>query len=206
MPALTLQNSNHKILVVGPLYDQIKKLEVIENIADKYDIIIFNGNLCYPNNNLLEIEDRIEKIDKYLKTGKFIYNLGNYDLLLLKQLEIENKQEKIENWLKNKPNVVIINFESQSSLIVTCGGILPKMTKADLYNNLETSFISKVNDKIWHYLYGGSYGYIISNNPLTDNYPSFYNYSAQIGNKYSENVKVYAQEVDQYGLKKTILL
>jgi len=108
--------------------------------------------------------------------------------------------------LISKPNVIIINFVSQSSLIVTCGGVLPKMTKSQLSDNLETSFISNIENKPWHKFYGGGYGYIISNNPLTDKEPAFYNYSAQIGNVYSKSCQVYAQEVDQFGLKKTILL
>jgi hypothetical protein len=41
---------------------------------------------------------------------------------------------------------------------------------------------------------------------MLDAEPDFYLYSARIGVPYSENNSVYAQEVHQYGLGKTILL
>jgi len=117
-----------------------------------------------------------------------------------------NSNDPIHKWLSTKSNIVMINFTNQSSLIITGGGIVPNMTKSDLHNNIETSFVSTINEKPWHQTYGGGYGYIISNNPLTTKEPQFYHYSAQIGNSHNENTQVYAQEVDQFGLKRTILL
>lgn len=199
MVALTLQNSNHRILVVGPIYDKLDKLERAIDLSKYYDLTIFNGNICYPFEGA---ENRIEILDNYLKSEKIIYNVGNYDLQFLNRTEKEN----IKEWIMSKPNTILISFENQSSMIITCGGISPTMKRTDLYDNLEISFISLIQNKPWHNLYGGGYGYIISNNPLTLSPPQFYNYSAQIGNSYGPETQVYAQEADQYGLKKTILL
>jgi hypothetical protein len=81
------------------------------------------------------------------------------------------------------------------------------MNREKLLDNLETSFVSLINGQIWHNLYGGGYGYIISNNPLTQQSPKFYNFSMQMGNIYNgSETKVYAQEIDQFGLKDTISL
>lgn len=203
MVALILHNSNHKILVVGPIYDRIDKLQNALKLKNNYDLIIINGNICYPDNNLEKVKQRIEIIDEYLNSEKCIYNVGSLDLQLLSKLEENND---ITKWIIKKSNVIIVNFQNQSSIVILGGGITPQMSKKDLYDNLEVSFISNIDKIPWHKLYGGNFGYIISNNPLTKNPPQFYNYSAQIGNHYSDNVNVYAQEIDQFGLKKTILL
>lgn len=204
MTALTINNSSHKILVVGPIYDRLDKLQATEKLMDNYDYIVFNGNLCYPCYDLDKIKQRIDVMNSLIESGKIIYNLGNHDLWLMNDLKSSNSI--VKSWLESKPNVTIFNFVNQTSLIITCGGLVPKMNKQDLNDNLEISFVSRLDNKPWHNFYGGGFGYVISNNPLTGCPPTFYNFSAQIGNLYSSEVKVYAQEADQYGLKKTILL
>lgn len=204
MSARHINNYNNKALVVGPIYNKLDKLKNALDLSKNYDLTIFNGNLCYPFDDLVEVQSRIDILDPFIKSNKVLYNLGNYDFKLINLLS--EKQCTIKDWLIDKPNVIIIDFVNQSSIIITCGGVLPKNTKSDLNDNLETSFISNINNTPWHNFYGGGYGYIISNNPLTDKHPSFYNYSAQIGNVHSEFCQVYAQEIDQFGLKRTILL
>lgn len=203
MVALTLQNSNHKILVVGAIYDKIDKLQNAMSIKDNYDFVIINGNICYPNDDLNKLKERIKVIDNYLLSGKVIYNVGQFDLQFMNKLD---DNDELKKWIKDKPNVIMINFQNQSSIIIVNGGITPETNKTDLFDNLEISFVSYLNKTSWHKLYGGGLGYVISNNPLTQKEPQFYNYSAQIGNIYGENTQVYAQEADQFGLKKTILL
>lgn len=186
-----------KILVVGPIYNLIDKVTKVQSIINEYEYIIFNGNLLYPEDDL---ENRIRLMNKLLESGKVIYNVGDYDLKHLKDY-------KTDYWINGFPNVIFVNYPSQTSFIITCGGVTSIMNREVLMNNLETSFVSNVNGRSWHLDYGGGYGYIISNNPLTDTDPNFYNFSAQIGNRYcGEKTNVYAQEIDQYGLKKTILL
>lgn len=204
MTALIFNNSSHKILIVGPIYDRVDKLKNVANLIDKYDFIIFNGNLCYPYNDLSLVQDRINIMNDLIQTQKVIYNLGNYDYQLINLLS--QQVSPVKDWLEFKPNAVIFNFVSQSSITIVSGGVLPKMNRGDLNDNLEISFISNIDQKPWHHYYGGGYGYIVSNNPLTDKAPQFYNFSAQIGNVYSSNVNVFAQEADQFGLRKTILL
>lgn len=191
-------SAKNKVLVVGPVYNLVDKIAAVQSIIDSYEYVIFNGNLLYPLDN--GVESRIELINNLLQSGKVIYNVGNYDLKCL-------ENDKVNYWLKDHSNVIFINYPSQTSFIITCGGVTPNMNREILMNNLETSFVSLLHDRSWHLDYGGGYGYIISNNPLTKKEPEFYNFSAQIGNQYcGDKTNVYAQEIDQYGLKKTILL
>jgi hypothetical protein len=199
MVAFTVKNCQQKVLVVGPIYDKIEKLQKIKEIEHNYQYIIFNGNLLYPYVNTNELEERIKLFDN----KKWLFNVGQFDLLALLNRELSSNVSK---WINSKPNVIIIEFINKTNLIILGGGVIPKMNKRDLLDSLEVSFVSNFNNEIWHKSYGGGYGYIISNNPLTDKEPAFYNYSMQLGNVFSPDNKVYAQEADQYGLKETILL
>lgn len=196
MKTLSIRNNKiKKILVVGPLYDNTNKLKNIKNYINQYDLIVLNGNISFPFNNF-DFKNRIKLIDELLATNKIIYNIGNLDY------KISLDEECVAEWLKDKPNVINLNFDRGANIIITNGGISD--TIKNLYNNLEASFVNLINNKPWHELYDGRFGRVISNLPLDDS-PSFYNYSARIGTKYSaNNTKVYAQEVSSKGLLNTI--
>jgi hypothetical protein len=191
---------------VGPIYDKVDKLEQIQKLIKDYDLIIFNGSLCYPYDNLELVEKRISIMDQYMASRKVFYNLSQHDLLLSKELFENGKSSKIYRWLRTKPNVIFVEFKNQTSNIITGGGLTPQMKRDSLMENIETSFVSYLDNEPWHKKYGGINGYVISNNPLTLLKPHFYKYSAQIGNAYTEETRVYAQEVSPFGLKRTILL
>ena len=198
MTALTIKNRVKDVLVIGPLYDRIDRLQEAQKHFEDYDLVIFNGNLCFPSDNLSEVEHRIQEMSQVL-SSKVIYNAGRYDLQLLTKLR-GDAHDAIYNWIAMRPNVIVVHFSTGNTLIVTDGGVTPEMKLANLSSNLETSFVSKIKDSPWHRWYGGGMGYIISNNPLTVEPPQYYNFSAQIGNVYWEKVATYAQAVTGNGL------
>lgn len=205
MVALAVKKFSQKILVVGPVYDRIELLQNNFKLLDQHDLVILNGNICYPNDKLDQVEKRIVIVNDLMQSGKIIYNLGNQDLLLMKRLQETNQKSNIAEWLRVKSNVILIDFISQFGLIITHGGVTPEMKKNDLHDNLETSFVSNIEGKPWHHWYGGGYGYIISNNPLTEEAPKFHNFSMQIGNEWSSR-DTYAVQIGQYGVSQTFLL
>jgi hypothetical protein len=206
MVALIIEKFEKKALVVGPIYDKIEILHSQKKLWEQQELIIFNGNLCYPNDDLNQVEKRIEIMDDLIQSGKVIYNLGDQDLLLLRRLDQNRQYPKIRNWLQNKSNVVIIKYLTQTQLVITNGGVLPTMQQKDLHHNFETSFISNINNQPWHRQYGGSYGYIISNNPLTQEAPEYHNFSLQLGNVYHQKSLTYAAQVGQYGIERIFSL
>ena len=184
----------HKILVTGPIYNLLK-LESLNNLVDNYELIVINGSLFY---NLENIENKINNLNKLLN-DKIIYNLSDLDYVSSTQ------NEKIFNFIKNKSNVVTVNFNGGSCVTIVSGGIPFNMGKEGLQSNLEISFVSRLGEGAWHEQYGGKLGYIISNNPLKDAPPDYFAYSCRLGTT-AQSQKTYAQEVNQYGLQKTILL
>jgi hypothetical protein len=194
-------NISEKILVVGAIHNNMDNIK--NNLIESYYIVIFNGGLFYPSDDALEWEHRIEIMRKLINTGKVIYNLGKSDLKLINNLHQNNKYPDVLAWLKSNPNVVEINFSNMSKLLVMNGGVTPTMKTKHLVDNMEISFVNKINDKPWQIYYGGSLGYIISNNP-TDTHPNFYPYAAQIGTNYPG--PTYAQEVSPMGLGKNITI
>jgi hypothetical protein len=185
------------VLVIGPIYDKIDKLNKIFDFIKKYDLIVINGNICFPNDE--KIQDRIAIVEQLLQTNKVIYNVGNFDYQCMLTNNI------VKKWIDDKPNVVGVKFVRGTRLIIVSGGLVPNMTWEDLQGNLKISFVSEVDDMPWHLKYNGKLGYVISNNPLKNGPPEFFNYSARIGTK-SENPRVYGQEVNENGLQKTFLI
>lgn len=206
MAARIISKTANKVLVIGPIYDKIEKFSKIQELAPNYDNVIFNGGLCYPFDKLSEVEKRITQFNETFKSYKTIYVINQHDLLCAKYLYDTLQGFNIFKWIMRKPNVVLMKFKNQTNMIVTGGGIIPTMNRESLTDNLETSFVSNIDGKPWHKKYTGLMGYVISNNPLTSQKPKFYPFSIQLGNQYSQNVQVYAQEVEPYGLKRTILL
>lgn len=201
MTALDFKFFDQKLLVIGPIYDQVHKVANHPDWFDQHDLVIFNGNICYPNNDLSQIRDRIEIMNKYLMKSRVIYNLGDQDLILMKRLWETGEAPDIHAWIQNQSNAVIINFaKSQSHLIVTAGGVTPEMSRSDLQDNLEISFVSYLGGRPWHAVYGGGAGYVIANNPLSDQKPRFYPFSLQIGTNYNPQTTVYAVQAHSLGI------
>jgi hypothetical protein len=195
---LNINNLNNA-LVVGPIYDNLHVLEKTSELVKKYDYVIFNGCLTYPIDNF-KVYQRMRLMTDLIRSPKVIYNVSGLDY------KLSMKDDQIAAWLKDKPNAVNIKFNRGTFVLVVGGGITPQMKKYhDLNDNLELSFVDKINNKPWHQYYDGRFGYVISNNSVSVNEPKFFNYSAQIGIEYNQN-KVYAQEIKENGLQNTFLL
>jgi hypothetical protein len=194
MAALVLKNVNCDVLVISSIYDKLDKIDSIKKLIKKYEIVIINGNLSYPPEGA---DERLNLWkNEIFQQPKVIYNLGNHDFIYT--------TNKKNTWLEHNPNVVFIDFNNQTNVIITNGGLTPKMSKVNLLDNLETSFVSLIQQKPWHERYNGKFGYIVSNLPL-DSEPRFYSYSMSLGTNYDLD-KTFAQEISAEGLKKTILL
>ena len=195
-----------KMLVIGPFYDRIEIFNLEKSILARQDLVILNSGICYSGISLKEIKQRIKVIDQFSKGHNCIYVLGKEDLLLMNRIRLSYDNHYVFQWFNSKNNVVIINLLGQSRIIVTNGGVTPKMTLQDLCNNIETSFVSSINGLPWHKWYGGKYGYIISNNPLTQEKPKFWNFSLQLGNILQERAMIYAAQINNYGIERIITI
>ena len=195
MSILELRNLK-SALVVGSIYsDDFSKLEKLSNFLQDYDVIVLNVNIFHPfdENKILKT---ISAIDSLTSTGKIIYNIAGLDL----KNSLEDK--RIRAWLDKQNNVINLIFERGTSYFIIDGGLNENIIKKqELNDNMEVSFI---NDKNWHEDYTGNIGYIICNKPYYDK-PKFFNYSCSIGCKYGKN-KVFAQEIYENGLGKTIII
>jgi hypothetical protein len=202
MPGLILPQPFKKILVVGPLYDKIDKLTHLGEIALEYDWIIFNGGLFHSSDSVDKAKQHIELMKDFIKKYHAAYVVGRHDYLML----TKTSNLDIERWVTGSYNVLLADFTSRGVVIVD-GGIHNNIhTRADLMDNIEVSFTSNLDDKPWHEYYNGRIGYVISNNPLTSKHPKYYQHSMQLGNVPGPDNAVYAVEVDDISLKKTIVL
>jgi len=173
------------------MHDHEKVLAYANDMAKNYDLIVFNGGLCQKN-----VGERISAMQEFLAGHKAIYIAGRIDYC--------SANEEASSWINQQCNVAMFEFQMRK-LLVMDGGI-PKTTqsKSQLFDNLELSFVSTIDAKPWHQSYNGRFGYVISNNLMTDDLPQYHTYSMQIGCKTDE--RTYAQEVDEIGLKQLFLI
>ena len=198
MTALIIPKPFQKILVVGAIYDKIDKISIVEQMIPQYDYTVFNGGLLYPFDS--NVQQRIDKMNQITSKNKAVYLASRVDYIQLRN----SPNREIEAWIQSCYNVAIADFSTRTVIIVD-GGIPPTViSRQDLMNNLEVSFISQIDNKPWHLNYSGGLGYVISNNPLTVQSPQYYKYSMQLGTQYTMDSQVYVQEVDEIGLKKLI--
>ena len=66
MSAINVSVPIGKILVVGPIYDKMEKLSIVENLMPEYQFVIFNGGLCFPADDLTQLKIRINKMQNLL--------------------------------------------------------------------------------------------------------------------------------------------
>lgn len=201
MALLTLPKSLRNLLVVGPIYDKLSKLDELEKMLPDYDWIVINDHISLDHHNHHSIETSINRRDKLLSTGKVVINISHADLVYASSLDLlDPLQCKIEGWLRARPNIVLADFDKSFHCLIVDGGIPPHISRLEeLNNNMEVSFIPHP-----HETYSGGLGYVVSNTPMTKGKPQFYSYSAQIGN--TPEGQVYAFKMDRNGIRRTILL
>jgi hypothetical protein len=200
MATFTLPKTIQKLLVIGPVYNKLAKLDEVEKLLGQYDWIVFNDGITFYRNKIEEVIPQIDKMDQLLSSNKVIYNAGSIDITTASKMDIlQSNQSKIEQWVRKHPNVVIADFGGSFRTIILSGGIPPNIIKLDQLNYPEVSFITHP-----HETYTGGLGYVITNSPFTQWTPKFYRFSVQIGNVPEGHV--YALEVDRNGIQRTILI
>lgn len=204
MTALTLPKSIQKLLVVGPIYDQMDKLSKIYKLLPEYDWIIFNGGItCHLANlyGIFETIGMLDRMDSLLSSGKVVYNVDGSDLERASILDIIDPQQlKIGEWIRKKSNVVLADFGGSFQVVVVSGGIPTHITQREqLMDNIEISFAIHP-----HEIYTGGLGYVVCNHPAAYLRPIFFRYSVGIGR--APWGQLYALELDRNGVQKTILV
>lgn len=203
MAVLSIPTPINKLLVVSDCAGQTDKLLRAQTMIPNYDLTVFLGGAYYKFQDAQESERNIAIIQECLQTNKAAYCLSPDDMLLTEGLLVEMTQNMLQFYVK-QPNVVEAKFINGNKIVMTYGGITSKTDLSKIHSVIEMTFTDTLGGTSWHNSYDGRFGYVVSNNPLTKEPPKFYNFSAQIGNEKSS--QVYAQEADQYGMKRTILL
>lgn len=196
----TILNEKNRILVVGPFYDKIEKLNFIQDIRQPDDIVIFLGDICFPNNDLNALNIRVQKLQAFLQKDKTFYILGNHDLSFRSKLDIYNYD--IYNWINKQYLAIKINFENETNALIVHGGILPRHSKfEDLNQDLEISFN---NEPSMHQDYNGRFGYLITSHPKSEkNQVELFNYSMSLDTSCHETNILAVQELTKMGLGQT---
>lgn len=129
---------------------------------------------------------------------------GNHEIKAIRKNKKNLSKQLL--WWKSCPLSLTFEFYNGSLITVVHAGVTPKTTWQDLQDNTEVCYVrdidendimiplkwidqngekilikSKDNGIIWHNLYFGKFGYIVSgHSPQYDGIPKFYNYSCNL--------------------------
>lgn len=186
----------NNVVIVAPIYNKIDKLVKIENIISKNTILILNGDVCYPYENIQEIENRIKTLNAFIEKYSAYYLIGNKDLLCLSDNKYNNF---IKKWIDKQKLTLTIKFNNNTITTILHGGITESMKSFEDLNNLEVCFVNKIDNRLWHESYNGRFGDIISSNPNSKDGIKFFNHSISLDNLSYETDKLSIIEYDKFG-------
>lgn len=162
----TILVGNNEVIITSPIYNKVNllnKIPVTENT-----ILVINGNITYPYDNIKEIEDRISLLENK------IYIVGSKDLEFIKD---NWSQEFIHNWVISQKKYISFKFKNESLITVMNGGISKKHSKFEDLDDIEVPFINN-----WHDSYDGRFGFIVSSKPNINNELTNFNLSCSFDN------------------------
>jgi len=198
MACLQLNLNSGNLLILGPIYDNIDKLYDLD--TNKYDLIIVNGNAFDPKLSENEIKNRINRIRKI---PKLVYVVGKSDILTIQSINENNLITEL-NWLLTRPTALHQKFKNGFRITVVSGGVHPDNKLIKDLNNLNVTIIDNINNKKWCNYYNGRFGRVICNSNSEDEV-KFHDFCCHLGLANQKDL-LYAQEISENGIGKTILL
>lgn len=175
----------------------------------------------------------IDKIKDFSDNGFGFFIKGNHELKHLNKAKKENitLSSQLE-WVNKQPAALLFEFFNGSKVLAVHGGVTPHQSLDDVFNKIDVCYIrcldkngksiplkrKKINEKIiyqptkvgkvWHEIYDGRFGYIVSgHHNQDDGVPKFYNFSCNIDTGCFNTGKLTALEITEFGTKgKTIII
>lgn len=205
MVGKTLEIGSQELLVIGPLYNKIDKLDLLEEVA-KDKLVVLLGDISYPYNTFNDVSDRLKKIRSFIAGKRCFYILGDKDLIFMKKIFSSNADTY--DWLSLQRKALRFSFSNNTNLLVVHGGVLPTHTTwNDVQDDYESAFVSTLVDTgvSWHTQYDGRFGYVLSSHGnFGDSEIKFYNHSAALDTECYKTDKLAVQIFGPNGLGKTL--
>lgn len=197
----TLEAGSQELLVIGPIYNQIDKLPLLEKHT-KNRLVVFLGDLCYPYNSFTDISERLKSLRSFIQGKRCFYILGDKDLIFMKK--IFSSHTDTYDWLNAQRKALRFSFSNNTNILLVHGGVLPShKTWNEVQNDLESAFITNLQEtgKPWHDIYDGRFGYVISSHPSE---VKIYNHSMSLETEGFNTDKLAAQVYGPNGLGETL--
>lgn len=180
--------------------------EIIEKIKpDSSNIIVFLGDCIDKGFGLDSFAKITDSLIDLERRGCLYAIRGNHELKHIKNGRKTGLTPQLK-WFDTKP--LSYSFQWNNGHMVTCvhAGVTPKHTISNLENDVEVCYVRNIDEegkmipliyktdeegnkilvakkpgKIWHEIYDGRFGYIVSGHAAQkDGIPKYYNYSCNI--------------------------
>lgn len=210
-----------RLVVMGDVHEHEDQFnELIEEIKpDTNTLLASVGDVYNKGFGVSAAENITNTLIKLFNKGVGFAVRGNNELKNIRKIKRNNKELSDElKWWNSMPLSLSFVFDNNSRLTVIHGGVAPYHTWNDLLEEIDIcyirkidesgkpilikragsdkgSFTKKVGGKLWHELYDGRFGYIVSGHDAQkDGEPKFYNYSCNLDSSIYTSGKLTAQE------------
>ncbi len=205
MVGKTLEIGNQELLVIGPLYNKVDKLPLLEKHA-KGRLVVFLGDIGYPCVTFNDVSERLKAVRGFIDGKRAFYILGDKDLSYMKKVYGSNADTY--DWMSLQRKALRFSFANNSNVLVVHGGVLPThKTWNEVQNDVESAFVSYLKDTetTWHHSYDGRFGYVISSHTYAgDPTVKIYNHSMSLDTECHQTDILAAQIVGPDGLGETL--
>jgi predicted phosphodiesterase len=218
-----------EIVVVGDIHENeyhIDKMVEQAEVGTKR-ILVSLGDV-YNKGEGNHVADRIVNKIRSLHNNGWAYMIrGNHEQRAIKKAG--NKLSSELGWCKTLPMILSFLFSNNTRITIVHGGVAPYHTWKNVSSNTEIMYIRTLDDSgnpiplvwteengikklipksrgiLWHELYDGRFGYIISgHDSQSDGVPKFYRHSCNIDTKCYKTGILTGQVVSQGSLKDLI--
>jgi predicted phosphodiesterase len=195
-----------KITVFGDLHEHNEHYEKLLSQLElgPQHLLVCLGDIYDKGHGPEAAEDLTQQLKKLVDQGLAYAIRGNHEQ---RHIRRKNMTPGIE-WFSTLPTTLQFSFQNGTRVAIVHGGVIPKHNWDDFSTSIDTLYVRTVDDrgkyvpliwkevdgkrdlvpakegKIWHELYDGRFGYIISGHDAqADGTPKFYRYSCNLDTK-----------------------
>lgn len=201
-------DSDVKLLCVSDIHEHPDQFyDIIHKypISDKMKLVVC-GDIFDKGFGFSSAEKIITTIQNHMSEGNAFFVKGNHELKNIKKHRKNGKLSTLMRWVESQPLALSFIYPNSCRYTIVHAGVDPKMGWVDLSHNLNVCYIRYLSNEtkkmvpitkeekdgkivytpiesdvsVWHKLYDGRFGYIISGHNNNPSGPKFYNYSCNI--------------------------
>jgi len=196
------------VAVMGDVHEHEEQfLAMLNEIRPREDMwLVSLGDIYDKGFGIKSAERMTDELMRLQEKGVCCAVRGNHEVKLIRKARKTPKQTPQLKWWANQPLAITFNFANRTTVTALHAGVTPLMTESDLGHGVEVVYIRDVDEEgqmiplvwkningvqtlvkskeggsVWHDVYDGRFGYIVSGHAAQrDGEAKLFNYSSNL--------------------------